>query len=227
MKPYLLADGSRSTDYIIGDTFEVVGKSVTAKINTTITYKENDGSPLPSFSLENGHKTFVKWEYLQPTKETRKRMINSPNRNNFIQALEKHYPVNLSDEQYDALEQFCFKLFDSGKVTINDLQAPGETTPFDIPDTFWLFEDHPRGFTTAFNTGEIVLYFTNKVYSSWVKLSDTNSKPHVESIYKRHLSIFGPGDAIWTKPESQTELTLLEIADKFGVDVSNLRIKDS
>lgn len=37
-------------------------------------------------------------------------------RNEFMEYLAQYYPDNMTDEQLDGLEQFCFKLFDSTQL---------------------------------------------------------------------------------------------------------------
>lgn len=41
------------------------------------------------------------------------------NRDDFMEKMAEHYPEDMSEEQLDALEQFCFKLFDETNIPNN------------------------------------------------------------------------------------------------------------
>lgn len=45
------------------------------------------------------------------------------NRDTFMEHLANFYPSNMSDEQLDALEQFCFKLFDNQDQAFAEIRA--------------------------------------------------------------------------------------------------------
>lgn len=258
MTGYRLADGSLSSDYVVGDEFEVVGGNIGAKVSIgdVVKFYRDDKTHSPWF---HDGSWCCAWDSLKPTPET-KRKAHYRKTGKYL-VLEGDYVVHadMSLEQYmkwcDAAKACGFRLDhinlnvcaitfadDDGDLVSSwytDIGAKTNTT-----DEFLEFlakeEKDMKQFTKA-DLKDGMRCIDRKGYVwyvcgySMVKPSAGVVKPFMEwcndltGRFCNSLDIMKvvdrDGTILFEREEEPTELTIEEIAEKFGLPVERVRIK--
>jgi hypothetical protein len=123
---YKLADGSLSTDYKVGDKFEVVSglSNSGVSIGTILEFLDDDGTPMPAFDVSGGggYEVYVGWEDLVPHQEQPK-FINSVMKNSEIAQLgllELGYKFKTGDQQPKSLTIKFLYTNECGALSLSD-----------------------------------------------------------------------------------------------------------
>ena len=108
---YELADGTMSTDYKVGDTFEVVANTYSSsnvEIGWTITLTKADGTGCPIFDENIDRRSCCYWSELKATPETLNRVNGDSN------------PVKTPRQ---ILEAALMQVYETHGIVISDLDV--------------------------------------------------------------------------------------------------------
>lgn len=103
---------------------------------------------------------------------------------------------------------------------LKDYLKPGYVVEYDDGNKFVITQDvHGNNF--GIQLGTAIMWDSLEMLDGIVKVYqiDRPGDLHKTFTYDTHLTL------VWEKPKEEVELTMQEIADKFGIDVNQLKIK--